>query len=184
LILANADWVTIDLQTAQTSSPTFRPSNWTAPDDAQATTLTIATYKEPTMNDADRGKDKSRGELRIELLFTSSEIGVSVPEPHPMRAIRIFLDIASDTDYRAIAPRLTQMPKGVLLFQMVADEPGTGAIYILIRDSGEFYAVTFEGPSDNLTIPEFESLVREYGLLEYAAQPQLIEALAATAPQA
>src|ERR1700726_1043032 len=92
-------------------------SHSTAPDDAQSTTPNhYNPYKEPTMNDANRGKDKSRGELRIELLFTSSEIGVSVPEPHPMRAIRIFLDIASDTDYRAIAPRLTQMPKGVLLF--------------------------------------------------------------------
>ena len=131
-----------------------------------------------------RGKDKSRGEMRIDLLFTSSEIGVSVPEPHSMRAIGIFLDVASGTDYHAIAPRLTQMPKGVLLFQMIADEPASGAIYILIRDSGEFYAVTFDGPSDNLTVPEFESLVREYGLLEYAAHPQLIEALAATASQA
>lgn len=129
-------------------------------------------------------REKSRGALRIELLFTSSEIGVSVPEPRPMRAIRIFLDVASDTDYRAIAPRLTQMPKGVLLLQMVDDEPASGAIYLLIRDSGEFYAVTFDGPSDNLTIPEFESLVREYDLLEYAAHPHLIEALAASVSQA
>jgi hypothetical protein len=140
--------------------------------------------KEPTMQDANGWKDMTRGELRIERLFTSSEIGVSVPEPHPMRAIRIFLEIASDINYRAIAPRLTQMPKGVLLFQMVADEPASGAIYLLLRDTGEFYSVTFDGPSDNLTIAEFESLVREYGLLEYAAQPQLIEALAATVSQA
>lgn len=101
-----------------------------------------------------------------------------------MRAIRMFLDVASDTGYRAIAPRLTQMSKGVLLFQMVADEPASGAIYILIRDSGEFYAVTFDGPSDNLTITEFESLAQEYGLLEYAACPQLIQALAGTVSQA
>jgi hypothetical protein len=136
------------------------------------------------MQGANGWKEKSRGELRIELLFRSHEIGVSVPEPHPMRAIRIFLDIGSDTDYRAIAPRLTQMPKGVLLFQMVADEPASGAIYILIGDTGEFYTVTFEGPSDNLTIAEFESLVREYGLLEYVASPQLIAALVATVSQA
>lgn len=129
-------------------------------------------------------REKSRGEMRIELLFTSNEIGVSVPEPHPMRAIRIFLDVASDTDYRAIAPRLTQMPKGVLLLQMVEDEPASGAIYILIRQSGAFYTVTFDGPSDNLTIPEFESLALEYDLLEYAAHPPLIEALAGKSPQA
>jgi hypothetical protein len=127
---------------------------------------------------------KSRGALRIELLFTSTEIGASVPEPHPMRAIRLFLDVASDIDYRAIAPRITQMPKGVLLFQMVADEPASGAIYILERESGNFYAVLFEGAREELTISDFESLALEYSLLEYAAHPQLIQALAGTVPQA
>jgi hypothetical protein len=136
------------------------------------------------MQDANGGKEKSRGELRIELLFRSDEIGISVPEPHTMRAINIFLDIASDADYRAIAPRLTQMPKGVLMFQMVADEPATGAIYILERESGNFYAVVFEGAREELTIPEFESLAQEYCLLEYAACPQLIQALAAARSQA
>jgi hypothetical protein len=136
------------------------------------------------MQEANRWKDRSRGELRIELLFKSDEIGVSVPEPHPMRAVRIFLDVGSDADYRAIAPRLTQMPRGVLLFQMVADEPASGAIYILVRESGEFYSVTFDGPSEHLTLQEFEALVREYDLLEYAARPQLIAALAATVSQA
>jgi hypothetical protein len=136
------------------------------------------------MQDPNRWKNMSRGALQIELLFTSSEIGVSVPEPHPMRAIRIFLDVGSDADYRAIAPRLTQMPKGVLLLQMIADEPASGAIYILIRDSGEFYSVTFDGPSEHLTVQEFESLAREYDLLEFAARPQLIAALAASVSQA
>jgi hypothetical protein len=136
------------------------------------------------MQEANRWKDRSRGELRIELLFKSDEIGVSVPEPHPIRAIRIFLDVGSDADYRAIAPRLTQMPKGVLLFQMIADEPASGAIYILVRESGEFYSVTFDGPSEHLTLQEFEVLVREYDLLEYAARPQLIAALATTVSQA
>jgi hypothetical protein len=144
----------------------------------------INPYKETTMEEANRRKDRSRGELRIELLLKSDEIGVSVPEPHPMRAIRTFLDVGSGTDYRAIAPRLTQMPKGVLLFQMVADEPASGAIYILVRESGEFYSVTFDGPSEHLTVQEFEALVREYDLLEYAARPQLIAALAATIAQA
>lgn len=129
------------------------------------------------MQEPNRKRIKSRGLLRIDLLFRSEEIGVSVPEPHTNRAINTFLDVASGAGYRAIAQRLTQMPKGVLLFQAVADEPASGAIYILVRDSGEFYAVTFDGPSDNLTIREFEALVREYGLLEYAVNPQLIQAL-------
>ena len=59
-----------------------------------------------------RGKDKSRGEMRIDLLFTSSEIGVSVPEPHSMRAIGIFLDVASGTDYRRYRTALNPNAKG------------------------------------------------------------------------
>ena len=136
------------------------------------------------MYEADRSETKSRGPLHIDLLFRSDEIGVSVPEPHTMRAIEIFLDVASDAGYRAIAPRLTQMPKGVLLFQMVANEPDSGAIYILDRESGNFYAVTFEEARGELTIREFEVLVREYGLLEYAVSPQLIQELASTAHNA
>lgn len=109
---------------------------------------------------------------------------MSVPEPHTMRAIGIFLDVASGAGYRAIAPRLTQMPKGVLLFQMVANEPASGEIYILDRESGNFYAVTFENAREDLTIPEFEVLVREYGLLEYAVSPRLIQGLASPAHEA
>jgi hypothetical protein len=70
------------------------------------------------------------------------------------------------------------MSKGVLLLQAVEGEPASGAIYIYNRDSGEFLMVTFDdGDDDNLTIAEFELLVREYGLLEYAARPDLINAL-------
>jgi len=124
------------------------------------------------------GNDKSRGRVRIEHLFNAEEIGVSVPEPHPDRALRIFLDAASPNGHIAIAPRVSQMSKGVLLLQAVEGEPASGAIYIYNRDSGEFLMVTFDGgDDDNLTITEFELLVREYGLLEYAACPDLINAL-------
>jgi hypothetical protein len=121
------------------------------------------------------GNDKSRGLVRIEHLFNAEEIGVSVPEPHPDRALRIFLDAAAPAGHIAIAPRVSQMSKGVLLLQAVEGEPASGAIYIYNRASGEFLMVTFDGgDDDHLTVSEFELLVREYGLLEYAARPDLI----------
>jgi hypothetical protein len=127
---------------------------------------------------------KSRGVLRIDLLFRSDEIGVSIPEPHPMRAIQVFLDVASGEGYRAIAPRITQMPQGVLVLQSIANEPVSGEIYILDRDTGDFYAVTFDGARGEFTISEYDELVREYGLVEYLTQPARIREMAAQAAKA
>ena len=121
----------------------------------------------------------SKGPLRIELLFRSSEIGVSVPEPHPMRAIQVFLDVASGEDYHAIAPRITQMPRAVLLLQTIADEPaGGGEIYILDRETGDFYAVLFEQAHGEFTERDYDELVQEYRLLEYVAEPNRIRNMA------
>ena len=121
--------------------------------------------------------NKSRGQLHIVHLFNAQAIGVQVPEPHPDRALRIFLDVASPDGQTAIAPRVSQMSKGVLLLQSVEGDPASGAIYIYNRTSGDFSAVLFDGEDDHLTVAEFELLVQEYGLLEYAARPDLIAEL-------
>jgi hypothetical protein len=120
--------------------------------------------------------NKSRGKVRLAHLFNAQELGILVPEPHPKRAIRIFLDVASPSDGLAIAPRITQMPKAILLFQSVDGIDASGAIYLYIRDTGDFYMVEFEGDDDNLTIREYEELVKEYRLLEFAACPELVQA--------
>ncbi len=126
----------------------------------------------------------SRGRACISCLFNANEIGVLIPEPHPDRALRIFLDVASPTGQTAIAPRIVQMPKAVLFLQAVEGEPASGAIYIYDRDSGEFYMVCFDGDDANLTVAEYDTLVLEYGLLEYAAQPELLRLTAQTTGQA
>lgn len=118
---------------------------------------------------------KSRGDLLLTPLFNAKEIGVPVPEPHPDRALQIFLDVASPAGQRAVAPRVTQMPKAVLLLQTVEDDPASGAIYLYIRDTGDFYMVEFDaGDQDHLTVAEYEALVVEYQLIEYAARPELM----------
>lgn len=118
----------------------------------------------------------SRGQVRIERMFNAEEIGVELPEPHPDRALRIFLDKAAPHDKSACAPRISQLPKGVLFLSGVDGELASGCIYIYSRDSGEFYLVGFAGgDEDNLTLTEYEQLVHEYGLLEYAARAHLID---------
>jgi len=118
---------------------------------------------------------KSRGQLRLTPLFNAKEIGVLVPEPHPDRALQIFLNVASPAGQQAVAPRITQMPRAVLLLQSVEGEPASGAIYLYIRDTGDFYMVEFDGgDQEHLTIAEYEALLVEYRLIEYAACPELI----------
>jgi hypothetical protein len=125
----------------------------------------------------DNESSKSRGQLSIDRLFTADEIGISLPEPHPDRAIRIFLDLASPAECEAVAARSIHMPKGVLLLETPRDNPAGGAIYIYDREAGEFYIVSFDGdPADHLTVRQFEDLVGEYDLLRYASCPALMKA--------
>jgi hypothetical protein len=122
-------------------------------------------------------KRKSRGRLRIEKLFSEKEIGILQPEPHTDRAVTIFLDDASDKNTTVVAPRLTFMPKGVLFLMAIEEEPAAGVICIYDRENGDFYSVIFDGDYDHISMTDYEKLVMEYGLLEYAAQPDLITAL-------
>jgi hypothetical protein len=102
-----------------------------------------------------------------------------------MRAIQVFLDVASGEGYQAIAPRITQMPRAVLLLQTIADEPaGGGEIYILDRETGDFYAVVFEQAHGELTERDYDELVQEYRLLEYVADPARIRNMAVQIAQA
>jgi len=117
---------------------------------------------------------KSRGKVSIARLFTAEEIGVSHPEPHPDRAIRIFLDVASPAGCEAFAPRWIQMPNAVLLHQMVRDDPNFGAIFIYDRVTGDFYAVCFEGDEEHITARQFDELLSEYDLLQFASSRALL----------
>jgi hypothetical protein len=89
------------------------------------------------------------------------------------RIIREFLKIGE-----AVAGRWIQMPQSVLLLQMVPGRPDTGAIYLYDRQDQMFYMIGFDAHDDDLTVHEFEQLVREYGLLFYASQPTFAQTVA------
>jgi hypothetical protein len=111
---------------------------------------------------------RSRGNISIHHLFHAEEIGVS-KEPNLDRLVKVFLQVSEGT-----AARWIQMPKGMLLLVMVPDNPASGAIYIYDRVGQEFSLVSFEGADDTLTTQDFDSLLGEYNLLDYAANPGLI----------
>ena len=113
---------------------------------------------------------RSRGNISIHHLFHAEEIGVS-KEPNLDRLVKVFLQVSEGT-----AARWIQMPKGMLLLVMVPDNPASGAIYIYDRVGQEFSLVSFEGADDTLTTQDFDGLLGEYNLLDYAANPALIRA--------
>jgi hypothetical protein len=110
----------------------------------------------------------SRGAMYVYPLFNLHELGLGNSEPFVDRIIRQFLKIGE-----AVAGRWIEMPRGVLLLQVVPGNPNSGAIYLYDRQQQTFYMLGFDGPDDNLTIEDFEQLVSEYGLLRYAEQPSL-----------
>jgi hypothetical protein len=105
--------------------------------------------------------------MSIHHLFHAEEIGVS-KEPNLDRLVKVFMQISE-----GIAARWIQMPKGMLLLVMVPDNPASGAIYIYDRVQQHFSLLSFEGADDTLTVQEFDGLLGEYHLLDYAANPAL-----------
>ena len=113
---------------------------------------------------------RSRGNMSIHHLFRAEEIGVS-KEPNLDRLVKVFMQISE-----GIVARWIQMPKGMLLLVMVPDNPASGAIYIYDRVEQQFSLVSFEGADDTLTSQDFDGLLGEYNLLDYAANPTIIRA--------
>jgi len=108
--------------------------------------------------------------MSIHHLFHAEEIGVS-KEPNLDRLVKVFMQISE-----GIVARWIQMPKGMLLLVMVPDNPASGAIYMYDRVGQQFSLVSFEGADDTLTTQDFDGLLGEYNLLDYAANPALIRA--------
>lgn len=108
--------------------------------------------------------------LYFSKLFTVQELGFKNPEPFVGPLIRQFLKIGE-----AVAGRWIEMPQGILLFQMVPGVPDSGAIYLYDRREQVFYIACFDGNDDHLTLEEFNQLLVEYDLLQYAEQPGLIQ---------
>jgi hypothetical protein len=114
-----------------------------------------------------------RGHMVAHRLFGVRELGFRNPESNLDAVIREFLSIGE-----AVAARWIQMPNVVLLFQVVADDPASGAIYVYDRIQQEFYMLTFEGAEDNLTLAEFGEILSEYQLIQWSLHPDRLQGFA------
>jgi hypothetical protein len=113
-------------------------------------------------------KKLSRGSISFHRLFTARDLGVRSSETHIEQLIEIFLSIGE-----AVAARWIQMPRGILLLQMVPSDHASGAIYLYDRVGEDFYLFSFEAADDRLTVKDFGQLFQEYDLLQYAQRPEL-----------
>jgi hypothetical protein len=116
----------------------------------------------------------SRGTISFNRLFATRDLGVRSSETHVDKVIEIFLSIGE-----SVAARWIQMPKGILLLQMVPGDRASGAIYLYDRVGEDFYLLSFEAADENLTVQEFAQLLQEYNLLQYAQWPELCGSSAA-----
>jgi len=107
--------------------------------------------------------------LGVTLLFAAMLGSLARAAGTIEQTVSAFLEIGE-----AIATRWIQTSKGVLLLQMVADNPSSGAIYVFDRQRDDWYMLSFEGCEDQFTAETFDQVFSEYGLFGYVEQPGLL----------
>lgn len=153
-----------------------RPAATTAPVRSQLMRTVCALNSTFTTDRKEQFMSQSRGAIRFEPLFTAENIGLR-KEASVEHAIKAFLTVGE-----AVAARWIEMPRGVLLLQIVAGNPASGAIYVYDRERQIFYFVFFdEGRDDSLSVRDFEELAAEYDLVSWTANPGLLPAIQAPA---
>jgi hypothetical protein len=119
----------------------------------------------------------SRGQLRGQISGSCDDYGID--EGSVSIIVRTFMAIRTDTPVHWI-----DMVAGVLLFaQAQPNNPDSGVIYVYDKRTRVFWGLNFdEGWDCNgnqfFARKEFEELVEEYGLTDYAARPSLLVPLA------
>ena len=115
--------------------------------------------------------DQSRGAVSFTPLFTTDDIGLR-KDASVEHVVKVFLTVGE-----ALAARWIEMPRGILLLQMVPEQDASGAIYLYDRERHIFFFVDFlNGRNDSLTATEFDQLVAEYDLVSWTANPELLRA--------
>ena len=112
----------------------------------------------------------SLGDISFKRLVTEADIGVRTGTDSEL--VRAYLDWSE-----GYAEYWIQMTNGAVLLQMVPDSPDSGEIYILNSINRTFYLVHFADSNSTFSKKQFEDLVSEYKLLDYASYLHLIEML-------
>jgi len=96
---------------------------------------------------------------------TVKDLGLG-PQAATERAVFAFLD-----GMQAVASRWIQFPAGVLLYVISPRTPEAGDLYVFDRRQGVFYCLEFEEVDGQLTIEDYERLVRQRRLLDLIRRP-------------
>ena len=114
---------------------------------------------------------QSRGAVSFAPLFTTDDIGLR-KDASVDHVVKVFLTVGE-----GMAARWIEMPRGILLLQIVPGQLASGAIYLYDRERHIFFFVDFvEGRNDSLTPAEFDQLVTEYDLVSWTANPTFLPA--------
>ncbi len=71
--------------------------------------------------------------------------------------------------------RWIEFPSSVLLFLLVPSDPESGAVYVLDRHKGTWYAVDFEDEQfGGYSVPQLEQLLKECHFLDLVERPSLL----------
>ena len=70
--------------------------------------------------------------------------------------------------------RWIELPSSVLLFLLVPGDPDSGAVYVLDRKKGTWYAVDFEDEQfGGYSVSQLETLLKDCNLLDLIERPGL-----------
>ena len=85
-------------------------------------------------------------------------------------AVATLIKVAENVDI----VRWIELPASVLLFLLVPGDPDSGAVYVLDRKKGTWYAVDFEDEQfGGYSVTDFESLLRDCKFLDLVERPGL-----------
>ena len=92
------------------------------------------------------------------------------PGVNVQRAIAAVTKITENVDI----VRWIELPVSVLLFLLVPGDPDSGAVYVLDRQKGTWYAVDFEDEQfGGYSVSELETLLKDCNFLDLIERPGL-----------
>ena len=85
-------------------------------------------------------------------------------------AVAVLIKVAENVEI----VRWIELPASVLLFLLVPGDPDSGAVYVLDRQKGTWYAVDFEDEQfGGYSVSQLETLLKECNLLDLIERPGL-----------
>jgi hypothetical protein len=103
-------------------------------------------------------------------MMVSPVVQVS-PDPKLETAVAALLEAAESAEL----VRWIEFPASVLLFLLVPGDPESGALYVLDRKRGTWYAVDFEDEQyGGYSVAQLEMLLNECSLLGLVERPGLL----------